>query len=292
MKTRSIMSDENRLKLSVQFLFSLSAAVSSLLFCTHIMGQAVPQGLGNNDAPVSISADNGIEWDQESKIYSARGNVQASQGDFFISSDELKAYYTEVTDGNPDIHTINAVGNIYASFGTNELVGDQMEYKVKSQFATVTGKEILLQSEQGNLSATEKLIYDGIALRAEAFGSPQISQGTNIVSADYIVAFFLPSEAVSGGTGSLRQVDATGEVFVTNGTAVCRGNKGAYDVASETAILSGNVSCTQCNNQLIGDHAKIDMKSGQARVESRNQKSANGRTFLYIDPKTSRDGSC
>jgi len=261
-------------------------------FGGQVMSQDLIQGLSKSDDPVSISADNGIEWDQEAKIYSARGNVQASQGDFFVSSDELKAFYTEVTDGNPDVHTIDAIGNIYASFGTNELVGDRLEYKVKTEFATVTGKEILLQSEQGNLSATEKLIYSGLELRAEAFGSPQISQGTNIVSADHIVAFFLPSDAVQGGTGRLRQVEAVGEVFVTNGTAVCRGNKAAYDVINETAVLSGNVSCTHCTNQLVGDYAKVDLKSGQARIESREHKNAIERTYIIINPNTPSEGAC
>ncbi|MGB0843953.1 MAG: LptA/OstA family protein [Alphaproteobacteria bacterium] len=261
------------------------------------MAQEVLDSLGGSDEPVSISAENGIEWDQAAKTYSAKGNVQASQGDFFVSSDVLKALYSEVKDGNPDVHTINASGNIYASFGTNELVGSNLEYKVKQQFATVTGTNILLQSDQGNLSANQKLIYDGVGLRAEAIGSPQISQGTNIVSADYIVAFFLPKSSANaqggtGGTGGLRQVEANGGVFITNGSAVCRGEQASYDVVNERAVLSGNVSCSQCKNQLVGDHAEFDMKLGQARVESRKITGGNGRTFLLIDPKTPRDGRC
>ena len=67
--------------------FLVNLGIGFVAILSYAQAQEVLQGLGGSDAPVSISAENGIEWDQEAKTYSAKGNVQASQGDFFVSSD-------------------------------------------------------------------------------------------------------------------------------------------------------------------------------------------------------------
>jgi lipopolysaccharide export system protein LptA len=57
-----------------------------------------PLGLansGDNNKPVNIEADNGIEWQQNNKVYIARGNAKATRGDNTVNADTLYAYYRD-----------------------------------------------------------------------------------------------------------------------------------------------------------------------------------------------------
>ena len=46
----------------------------------------------NPSHPIEIDADQGIEWLAEDKVYLARGNANAKQGDFSMRADILKAF--------------------------------------------------------------------------------------------------------------------------------------------------------------------------------------------------------
>lgn len=278
--------------------FLTALVLANMGFANSLMAQAGLAGLGSSDAPVSISADNGIEWDQEAKTYIAKGNAQAAQGDFFVAASDLIAHYNEVQDGNPDVYKIIAEGDIFIESGSDMLTGDKLVYMVHDEHATITGKLILLQSAQGQLSAKEKLIYDGKKLVAEATGDPQISQGTNIVTADKIKAYFLPKDTSANstpggsqrGSGQIKMVEARGNVFVTNGQASCNANDADYDVSREIANLTGNVSCSQCGSQLIGDKAVMDMRGGKATVTTNPGPESNGRIYVLIDPQSDKRG--
>ena len=47
----------------------------------------------NPSQPIEIDADQGIEWLSGDKVYLARGNANAKQGDFSMRADILKAFY-------------------------------------------------------------------------------------------------------------------------------------------------------------------------------------------------------
>ena len=93
-------------------------ALIVLLFSTSVAAQLTNQ-FSASDAPVAISADEGIEWNREEKFYVARGNAQAAQGDFFISASELKAFYNEVEGGSLDVWKVTATGGVYVKNGND-----------------------------------------------------------------------------------------------------------------------------------------------------------------------------
>lgn len=53
---------------------------------------------GSKAQPVSIAADNGIEWRQADHVYIARGNVKAVRGTVTVYADEMRAYYRPVAN--------------------------------------------------------------------------------------------------------------------------------------------------------------------------------------------------
>jgi lipopolysaccharide export system protein LptA len=53
---------------------------------------------GGKAEPVSITANNGIEWRQADRVYIARGNVKAVRGTVTVYGDEMRAYYRPVAN--------------------------------------------------------------------------------------------------------------------------------------------------------------------------------------------------
>src|SRR5271169_5212635 len=58
---------------------------------------AAAQGLSLSgvaeDRPIEVSADHGIEWQQDAQVYIARGNAMAKRGATEVHADTLTAHY-------------------------------------------------------------------------------------------------------------------------------------------------------------------------------------------------------
>jgi lipopolysaccharide export system protein LptA len=89
---------------------------------------AQTQGIGlpgqSRDTPLEINADEGIEWQQKTKAYIARGNARAAQGDVAVHADTLTAYYREKQDGGTTIWRIDAENNVRIVSTTQSAFGD------------------------------------------------------------------------------------------------------------------------------------------------------------------------
>src|SRR5246127_2130099 len=59
--------------------------------------RAAAQGLSlgsvSEDRPIEVSADHGIEWQQDAQLYIARGNAIAKRGTTEVHADTLIAHY-------------------------------------------------------------------------------------------------------------------------------------------------------------------------------------------------------
>ena len=71
-----------------------------------------------------------------------------------------------------------------------------------------------------------------------------------------------------GTAGNIRRIDATGGVYVRSGDQVATGDRGSFDMASETVTLSGDeVVLTDAGNVIRGCRLTIAMATGNADVE-------------------------
>ena len=76
-------------------------------------------------------------------------------------------------------------------------------------------------------------------------------------------AHFAPD---SGDDMVLTRIDAFGNVRIATATDFARGDRGVYYVDREFATLSGAVRITREENQMNGEYAEIDMKTGVSRL--------------------------
>ena len=66
---------------------------------------------------------------------------------------------------------------------------------------------------------------------------------------------------------NIRQIDAIGDVFISNPRETAQGDKGVYRVTNKQIDLTGNVVLTQGKNVLRGDSLTLNLATGQSRVE-------------------------
>ncbi|HJN24507.1 MAG TPA: hypothetical protein QGG18_02235, partial [Rhodospirillales bacterium] len=81
--------------------FSLVLFVGLLV--KPVLAQGLNFGSGDSDVPIEVYADEGIEWQQDTLTFLARGNARAIRGDVTVHGDELHAFYRKLPDGGSEI---------------------------------------------------------------------------------------------------------------------------------------------------------------------------------------------
>src|SRR5262245_34009009 len=117
---------------------STRQATTALLACWCCLGPltAVAQGLSlgsvSEDKPIEISADSGMEWQQDAQVYIARGNAVAKRGTTEVHADTLIAHYrkSKGTAGDAEIYRLNADGHVTIKGEKQTVIGDQAVYDV------------------------------------------------------------------------------------------------------------------------------------------------------------------
>jgi lipopolysaccharide export system protein LptA len=79
-------------------------------------------------------------------------------------------------------------------------------------------------------------------------------------------ADILTAHISQGAKRDIEQIDAFGNVLVSTATEIARGDEGVYNPKTEIATLCGNVKITQGKNQLNGDCAEVNLKTGNSRL--------------------------
>ncbi len=115
-------------------------------------------------------------------------------------------------------------------------------------------------------------------------GAVEAGQGTLRLTADRVVVSYDQDEA-DGETGAIRNMQAEGNVFLSNGSETAEGSFAEYDVASGKMFMRGTVVLTQGGNAVAGEELAIDLNTGRAEMTggrvrsifrpSSNQQSAN-----------------
>ena len=107
-------------------------------------------------------------------------------------------------------------------------------------------------------------------------GRVLVVQGTSALRTDRLTIYYekkgaadAPQPAGEVVTGrDIRRLEADGNVVVTSGNQKATGNKGVFDMPSNTVVLTGNVVVTQGINILRGDRLVVDLTTQKSRVES------------------------
>lgn len=269
-------------------------------------GARAAQNLGlsaGSNNPIQVYADSGIEWNQNKHQYIARGNAKAIQGTTTVYGDTLIAYYEEVGGGTTEVYRLDAVGHVRIVSPDQTAYGDKAVYDVRKGVLVMTGKNLKLVTATEIITARDSLEYyeqkDLAVARGNAVSRPvpqktpqkktgttgtsTTGQGDRTVRADILTAHFRNDQQSKGaksgkskgkggnGTGdhqSIERMEAFGHVVVTRPGEISMGNRGAYFPDRDVAHLWGNVRITRGDNQLNGQFAEVNFKTGISRILS------------------------
>lgn len=245
---------------------SASVLLVAMLAAVSLSATVLAQGIGlpgqSRNTPLEINADQGIEWQQKTQAYIARGNARAAQGDVAVHAETLTAYYREKQGGGTTIWRIDADQKVRIVSPTQRAFGDKGVYDVDNGILVLTGN-VRMETETDRITARDSLEYWEKRNLAVARGNAIAERGENKLRADVLTAHFYKD---AKGKSRVRQVDAFDNIVITTPDEIVRSNRGVYDVETGIAKLTGSVKITRGTNQLNGEYAEVNLNTGVSRL--------------------------
>ena len=290
-----------------------------------VMAMAAPdaaaQGLGfggNDDMPLEVYADNGIEWRQNDNTYVARGNAKAIKGATTVYADVLTAHYRKAASANAagnvgggsEVWKVEAAGNVRIVSTQETAYGEKAVYTIDDGALIMTGGNLKLVTPRETITARDRLEYwdkqdiavargdaltvteDGRRIRADTLTARFKPQGSKTQTASS-PAQAQPARVATGananrqprGDSRLDRMDAVGNVVITTPDEVARGERGVYFEDSGIATLTGSVKITRGQNQLNGDAAEVNLRTGISRMINRPGNAGPVRALLVPEKR-------
>jgi lipopolysaccharide export system protein LptA len=236
---------------------------------------------GDSKKPISIEADQGIEWQQTNHVYIARGHATAKRGTGTVSADTLTAHYrsvakpqgktpssdpgkTDMLDNGSQIYRVEAEGHVELSGAENQhAYGEHGVYDVDAGTMVLTGKDLRLVTKQDTVTARDSLEWHDKEQVAVARGDAVAAREGKRLRADVITAEVTRDEK---GNQHVSRIDAEGNVTVNSGDQSGRGDTGVYNVDTGITTLIGHVKLTRGQNELRGQYAVVDMNKNIYRL--------------------------
>jgi lipopolysaccharide export system protein LptA len=203
-------------------LSALGGAISLALLIAAVPGHRATAQLLNpssDNQPLQVQADSGIEWQQNEKLYIARGNAVATRGPASVRADTLIAHYREVkgsggaktntntttntdinTGGNTEIYRVEAEGNVTMTREGQTILGDRAVYDLDQALMVVTGKALKLTTATDTVTARDSLEWYDQKQVAVARGNAVAVRNGKTIKADILTAYMVktkPADAKS-----------------------------------------------------------------------------------------------
>jgi len=234
--------------------------------CGGVQAQGLALPGANARAPIEITAQEGIEWQQKARAYIARGRAHAAQGDSTVDADQLVAYYEGGDGGEATrITRIDADGSVRLTSPTGTATGDKAVYNVTQGILVLTGGP-RLNTATDRISARDSIEYWRDKNIVVARGQAVALRADKTLSADVLVGNI---GTARDGSQKIVRIDAYDNVTAVTPSDTVRAARATYGVETGIAHLSGSVKITRCDgSQLNGNEAEVDMNSGRATLTS------------------------
>lgn len=120
-------------------------------------------------------------------------------------------------------------------------------------------------------------------------GNVNVVQGPTLLKAGKLTVFYVQGTgSAATGSAAIDKIEADGTVYVKSEDQIATGDKGTFDMKSEVLVLSGKeVVLTQGDNILTGCKLTVQMKTGEANVES----CSGGRVKGLFKPNSANAGA-
>jgi lipopolysaccharide export system protein LptA len=250
---------------------------------------AAAQGGGiefaKSSAPLDVTADQGIEFSQDSKEVIARVNAKAVRGNATLQGDTLTAYYRpkaqdpnkpakpekkEADTGDPgssasEVWRVVADGSVEIYTPTQHAYGDHADYNIDDAVVVMTGDHLKMTTPQDIITARDTLEYWENKHQAVARGNAVAVRAEKRIQADLLVADFAENAQKQMVIKIAHGYD---HVVLTTATDVVTGDRADYVVETGIVTVSGSVKLTRGGNQLNGPYAVVNLNTGISKLLS------------------------
>jgi lipopolysaccharide export system protein LptA len=280
----------------------------------------------DNSQPIEIRADNGIEWQQDTKSYIARGHAVAIRGPTELHADTLIAHYRDAkggnAGGNTEIYRLDAEGNVVIHKEGETITGDHAVYDVDQAVGVITGKNLKITTATDTITARDRFDWYDQKQIGVARGDAVAIRNGKTIRADVLTGYMVKTPATPAKPGEkpkpaatpaaakpgsapgakgapgeedskLSRVDAQGHVVVTNGSDVGQGDYGVYNAQTGIVTLIGNAVITRDKDVIKGQYAVMDLNTNVSRMmpssaaEPGQHQQVRG-LFIRRDPATGK----
>lgn len=259
---------------------------ASFLLCVFLSsfckGQDETTTLSQEPAelPVLISADEGVEIFDNDHYVTACANISMERADVSLYGDKLRADYQIEETGKRKLDKFDMSENFLMFSPQGTLYGDKGTYDLTKDIIKVIGRNLRLYTLQGEIRASDALIYHPNAMIAHAHGAAKVinRDATQHLYGDHLTAYFKPADTTKTTTtqtplltpmrGNLRLDKITGEgnIKLILPNKVATSNRGTYYAQEDKFILEGNVKVTDENRQMNGEYATVNRATGVSKV--------------------------
>jgi lipopolysaccharide export system protein LptA len=157
------------------------------------------------------------------------------------------------------------VTNAFAGFGNSKdpikIEAQRLEVRQKDETAVFIGDVVVVQGESVLHTKQLRVLY----VDSNAKATPG-----------------KPLGAPGPGGRELRRLEAEGDVVVTAKDQRASGDKGVFDMPSNTAVLTGNVLVSQGTNILKGERLRVNLTTQESTLEG--GPAGNGRVQAVFTP--------
>ena len=231
---------------------------------------------------MEIEADNSLEWHREEKLYLAKGNVNAKQGDRTINSEVLYAHYDDSDEKDIDIWKVEAKKNVLITQGDIKILGDDAVYDVNKQEFHIKGNNLNVLSSDYQIKANKKIEYFEKDNQVTANGNVVVYRDGSEMHCDRVLANLYKN---SDGKTKIKEIYAFDNLEIITKQDKITGNYGYYDFEKESAEVEGNVVIARENSVITGDKAIVNMKTGVAKMKSLDNSSRVKAIFVTKEEK-------
>ncbi|MEA2896207.1 MAG: lipopolysaccharide export system protein LptA [Bradyrhizobium sp.] len=157
---------------------------------------------------------------------------------------------------------VQNVPNAMQGFSQNrdqpiQIEASSLEMRDKKKQATFAGNVKVVQGDTTMTSKSLVVFYDQNTTATAPAGNPKAK-----------AAPLKSATPGPGGSSSIRRLEATGGVVVTQKDQVVTGETAVFDTRTNRITMLGGVVLTKCKNVLRGDRLVVDMTTGVSRIES------------------------
>ncbi|MBP02890.1 MAG: hypothetical protein CMM25_08790 [Rhodospirillaceae bacterium] len=243
------------------------AIIFIYLGLNHVNAQTLSFVSDDPDQPIEVSAETGIEWQQERRLFIARGSAKATQGDVQVNANQIIAHYRETIGSRTDVYRVDAVGDVTIRSPGEVVTGSAAVYDFEKAVLVMQGAPVRLETVDSVIIAENTIQYWEKENVAVADGPATALREEQKLVADQLTARFKDSK-LSDAKGlpvrsnELSMIQGFGNVHFESNNDIVKGDRGKYNLETGIATVDGNVSITSDQNQLSGGFAVIDTNSG------------------------------